>query len=247
MTTISGYMHIIFGKMPVATYRLAVLAVLVLAASLSVRAQIGDYRNNLAVGINGGVNFSSVSFSPSIKQTNHQGIHGGVTARYICEKYFAMICGVQVELNYSQRGWKEKIEDGSGNTYQRTLNYLEIPFLAHIAFGRERGVRFFLNAGPQMNFFLSDKEEKGGGEWNPAYRPNGVVYQYGKAVDNKFDYGITGGLGLEVRTGIGHFLVEGRYYYGLSDIYGNSKKDDFSRSGNSTICGKITYLFDLSK
>ena len=73
------------------------------------------------------------------------------------------------------------------------------------------------------------------------------MYQYGKAVENKLDYGITGGLGVELLTSIGHFLVEGRYYYGLSDIYGNSKKDDFSRSGLSTIYGKITYLFDLTK
>lgn len=225
----------------------SVLVFAMVALAQPVHAQISDARNNLAVGVNGGLNFSSVSFTPSIKQNTLQGINGGITARYICEKYFAMICGVQLELNLSQRGWKEKIEDGTGNTYQRTLNYLEVPFLAHIAFGRERGVRFFLNAGPQVGFFIGDKEEKGGGEWITDYRPNGVVYQYGKDVENKFDYGITGGLGLEVRTGIGNFLVEGRYYYGLSDIYGNSKKDDFSRSGNNTICGKITYLFDITK
>lgn len=214
----------------------------------SAKAQISDQRNNLAVGINGGANFNTVMFTPSIKQDMHQGINGGITARYICEKYFAMICGVQLEVNYSQRGWKEKIEDGTENQYQRTLNYLEIPFLAHLAFGREeRGLRFFLNAGPQIGFFLNDKEEMEGNPWDTSFRPNGVVYQYGKAVENKFDYGITGGLGMEVRTGIGNFLIEGRYYYGLSDIYGNSKKDDFSRSGNSTICGKITYLFDIVK
>lgn len=229
-------------KLTISTALLAML----FGITVPARAQFSQERNSLAVGVNGGINFSNVSFSPSIKQNSLQGINGGITARYICEKYFAMICGVQLELNLSQRGWDEKIEDGTGNTYSRTLNYLEIPFLAHVAFGAEgHGVRFFINAGPQVGFFISDKEEMGGGEWNTDYRPNGVVYQYGKAVENKFDYGITGGLGLEVRTGIGSFLVEGRYYYGLSDIYGNSKKDDFSRSGNSTICGKLTYLFEL--
>lgn len=28
------------------------------------------------------------------------GINGGLTARYISEKYFSMICGAQVELNF---------------------------------------------------------------------------------------------------------------------------------------------------
>ena len=227
--------------------------ILFFAGSLfSVKAQmntqITEYRNNLAIGFNAGATFNNVNFSPSIKQGTHQGLIGGFTARYISEKYFAMICGLQVECNFSQRGWKEKIEDGTGNTYQRTLNYVEIPFLAHLAFGADhRGGRFFINAGPQFAFFLNDREERGGGVWNPNYRPNNVVYQYGKAVENKLDYGITGGLGIELLTGIGHFLVEGRYYNGLSDIYGNRKKDDFSRSGLSTIYGKITYLFDLTK
>lgn len=223
------------------------LAGVFMIIALPAIAQVSQYRNNLALGVSGGMNFNSMFFSPNIKQGTHQGFHAGVSARYICEKYFAMICGVQMEVNFTQRGWKEKIEDGTGNTYQRTLNYVEIPFLAHLAFGPERGVRFFINAGPQINFFLSDKEEKGGDPWNPTFRPGGVTHQYGKAPDNTFDYGITGGLGLEVRTGAGNFLVEGRYYYGLSDIYGNSKRDYFSRSGNSTIGARVTYLFDIIK
>lgn len=35
--------------------------------------------------------------------------------------------------------------------------------------------------------------------------------------------------GLEVSTGIGHFLLEGRYYMGLSDFYKNSKRDFFRK------------------
>lgn len=227
-------------------FRHTLLVCVLLVTTVMAQAQISEYRHNFSLGVNGGLNFNSVSFSPGIKQGTHRGVVGGITARYISEKYFNMICGLQFEANLSQRGWKEQIEDGTANTYQRTLNYLEIPFLAHLAFGSDRGVQFFVNAGPQFSLFLDDKEEKGG-IWDTSMRPNGVTYQYGKAIENKFEYGITGGLGIEVRTGIGHFLLEGRYYYGLSDIYKNSKKDDFSRSGLSTISGKITYLFDLTK
>ena len=41
--------------------------------------------------------------------------------------------------------------------------------------------------------------------------------------------------------------MEGRYYYGLGDIYNNSKKDVFSRSNHGTIIVKFTYLFDINK
>ena len=83
--------------------------------------------------------------------------------------------------------------------------------------------------------------------WDPTYRPNGVVQQYGKMTENKFDYGILGGLGVELSTKAGHFLLEGRYYYGLADFWGSSKKDDFGRSGHTYMGVRLTYLFDITK
>jgi hypothetical protein len=75
-----------------------------------------------------------------------------------------------------------------------------------------------------------------------------VTAQDSMAVENKFDFGIAGGLGLEFSfPKVGHFLLEGRYYYGLGDIYGNSKRDYFARSNFQTITVKLTYLFDISR
>lgn len=211
-------------------------------------AQLQDQRHNFSVGLNGGVNLSSVSFQPRIKQSTFINPSFGFTARYISEKYFSMICGIQAELNYSQRGWKELIDDGSGDSYQRSMNYLEIPLLAHLAFGKDRGngARFILNLGPQIGFLLSEKESKSSA-WHPSQRPTGVTEQYGKMAESSFDYGIVGGGGVEIRTGIGHFLLEGRYYFGLSDFYHSTKKDPFSRSAHAYIAGRITYLFDILK
>ncbi len=211
---------------------------------LPASAQIGEQRHNFAVGVNGGINFNSVSFSPKVRQKNLMGINGGVTARYISEKYFSMICGAQIELNFSQHGWDEFYEDFPDLQYTRTMNYVEIPFLAHLAFGRDRGLQFFIHAGPQIGFLISDSKTISG-NWNDY---KGItVEQHDKAIDNKFDYGITGGAGIELRTKAGNFLVEGRYYYGLSDFYNSTKKDYFSRSAHGVITAKITYLFDLKK
>lgn len=224
---------------------------ILIGISLPTMAQVGEMRNNFAVGINLGGNYNNASFNytvspslPTIKQKGLLGITGGITARYISEKYFAMICGAQVELNYSQRGWDELIEDGSNNTYTRHMDYLEIPFLAHLAFGKDRGAQFFLNLGPQIGFLLSDKEVQGGDAWNPSGR---VHEQYGKKIENAFDYGIAGGAGLEIRTKAGNFLLEGRYYFGLADFYNSTKKDFFARSAHTTISARITYLFDIRK
>jgi hypothetical protein len=217
--------------------------------TLPMMAQLGEERHNLAVGVNMGMNMTKVDFSPRIKLNSHNGMTLGVTARYMSEKYFKMMCGIQAEINYTQRGWKENIEDGSGDTYSRTMNYVEVPLLAHLSFGKDaldKGMKFFVNMGPQVAYFISEKE-KMSEEWNPSYRPNGVTQQYGKMVENKFDYGILGGLGLELSTKVGHFLLEGRYYYGLSDFWGSSKKDDFGRSGHNYMGVRLTYLFDIWK
>jgi len=82
-------------------------ALLAGTCALPANAQIGEQRHNFSVGINGGINLNSVSFSPRVRQNNLMGINGGVTARYISEKYFSMICGAQIELNFSQHGWDE--------------------------------------------------------------------------------------------------------------------------------------------
>lgn len=231
--------------MKVLRYLLALL--LVWGATASAMAQLGQLRSEFALGVNGGLNMSKVDFSPRIKQNSQNGMSMGITARYMCEKYFNMMCGIQAEVNYSQRGWNELIEDGSENTYNRVMNYVEVPLLAHLAFGKDartKGMKFFVNLGPQFSYFISDKENMSE-NWDPSRRPNGVVQQYGKEVENKLDYGIVAGAGVELSTPVGHFLMEGRYYYGLGDFYGNAKKDDFGRSGHSYIGVRLTYLYDL--
>lgn len=223
---------------------LLLFAALMLTA-VKATGQVGELRNNFSIGINGGVNLSSAALDPkdsNVDRASATGFAGGITARYISEKYFAMICGLQMELNYVQRGWKETMKE-SDEQYSRTMNYLEIPFLAHLAFGKERGARFFLNLGPQVAFLLSESETFANG-WDTSYGPEA---HYHKKADKKFDYGIVGGGGLEIRTGIGNFLLEGRYYFGLSDFLNTTKKDYYSRAAHSTIMGRVTFLFDISK
>ena len=68
------------------------------------------------------------------------------------------------------------------------------------------------------------------------------------AVEHKFDYGIAAGLGVEYSVPrVGHFLLEGRYYYGLGSIFGESKRDYFGRSNFGNIVVKMAYLFDLTR
>lgn len=210
--------------------------------------QIGERRNDLAIGFNAGYTINSMMFDPSIEQTMKGAPTFGFVVRYTCEKYFKSLCAIQAEFNYVNLGWEEKIET-STDTYSRDMYYIQIPILARMGWGYEhKGAMFYAIAGPQFSFLLSEKEHKGGAfsEETLSLRPGEVYEQYDVPADHKFEYGITGGVGLEVNTlKAGHFLLDARYYYGLSDIFSNGKKDPFGRSANGTIVIRFSFLFDI--
>lgn len=225
-------------------------------------AQVGEHRSDFSIGFNGGYLLSNVGFTPSVSQSMHSGFTFGLSTRYVCEKYFSTICSVYAELNYAQTGWKEKINDiqnqpvinpatGVAEAYSRTINYVQVPVMAHLAWGKEaKGFQFFVQAGPQFGYYLSESTTSNFDfdARNETDRANKVAAQDTMAVENKFDYGIAAGLGMEYSIPhAGHLLLEARYYYGLGNIYGDSKRDYFGRSNLGNIVIKMTYLFDLFK
>lgn len=221
--------------------RRAVLIFCISLLAAGAYAQVEKPRKRLEIGIAGGTNINSMEFQPRIRQDFLCGWNGGLNIRYTSEKYFSMICATQLEVNFSQRGWQEDFDDGTKNYYSRVINYIEVPLFAHVSWGREeRGFQFFLNVGPQFGFFLNEKEHYEG-DWKIENRPSSIYPVYGKKLQNKFDYGIAGGAGVEWKTRAGNFFIEGRYYYGLSDIFKNSKTEDFGRSANLTIYARLGY------
>lgn len=225
-------------------------------------AQVGEHRNDFAMGFNGGYALSQIGFLPEVPQSWHPGLTGGLTFRYTSEKYFSSICAIVGEVNYAQVGWKENIltpndepvlnaVTGLPEEYQRDMTYIQVPVFARLGWGRERkGFQFFFQAGPQVGWFLNEKTKSNFdlNTINLAARTSMVIAQDTMSVEHRVDYGIAAGLGLEFSyPKIGHFIIEGRYYYGLGDIFGNTKRDYFGRSNFSNIVVKLTYLFNVSK
>ncbi len=220
-------------------------------------AQVGDYRNDFCFGITAGYSFSSVGFSPKVTQGMLGGPSLGVTARYTSEKYFTAYCTLVAELNYSQMGWQEDILtinsepvyntlSGEREQYSRTMHYVQLPIMARLAWGKEhKGCQFFFQMGPQFGYFINESTTTNFtlADANLSDRANATIAQYDMPVENKFDYGLAAGAGLElIIPSLGHFLLEGRYYFGLANIYGNTKKDYFGKSNHSTMGFKVSYL-----
>lgn len=225
--------------------RLAFLLIL-LVSFASIEAQKSVFKPELYVGAGGGPLISRVDFVPRVGQTMHRGIHAGVAVKYISEKHL----GLMMEANLTQRGWTENYEDNPEYAYTRTLKYLEIPLMTHVYFGNK--VRFIFNLGPQLSFLMGSSSDMSQAlsdfvaakpKPDDADAPVPEV-RYGDA-DRTFDYGLIGGAGMELKTGIGDFDLEGRYYFGLGDIFNNTRADFYSRSAHRIVEAKLTYYFKI--
>ena len=222
--------------------RLALILMMAIAFSLVAQTH---YEGTFAVGGKAGMTLSRTNFNPSVQQSMLPGITAGAMFRYIEEKNFGLIA----ELNMTQRGWKEKYED-SDYSYRHNFTYVELPIMTHIFFGSER-VKGFFNLGPEINVMLGD-----GIKSNFSYQDAATIdyfinnprriEQMTMKVKNKLDYGICGGAGMELKLNPKHsVLLEGRFYYGLTDVFPNHKTDIFSSSNSMTVMVTLGYFYKL--
>lgn len=203
------------------------------------------YAGNISVGGKAGVTMSRLQFTPNVPQTFLPGIMMGVTARYIEEKHF----GIIAEVNMEQRGWKETFE-GYDYQFQRRLTYIQVPVMSHIYFGSNTFHGFF-NAGPEMGFMIGESTSANFDYHNIAEIPdfpttNRYTAQFTLPVKSKFDYGISLGAGMEfIARNKSSFNLEGRFYYGLRDVFGNHKKDVFSGSSSISLMLTLGYHYRI--
>lgn len=223
------------------------ITITVMAASfLGLRAQT-HYVPHIMVGARAGMTMSNVTFSPGVEQKLAMGYTFGASFTYAEERHV----GLRVELGIAQRGWKEDFEDlGDQFSYERKLTYINLPVMTHIFFG-SRKVKCLFNLGPEFGYCIAESINANFDYMHPTQVPgfptrNRSYEQLYMDVKNRFDYGITGGVGVEyVINKKNSIQLEARYYFGLGNIYPSSKKDVFSASRNQTISVALAYQFRL--
>ena len=218
--------------------------ILMMAVTLSAVAQT-HYEGSFAVGGKAGMTLSRVNFNPTVQQSMLPGMTAGAMFRYIEEKNFGLIA----ELNLTQRGWKEAFDDAD-YSYNHRFTYVELPILTHIFFGNGRAKGFF-NLGPELNVMIADGISSNFDYHNAAAMDYFVqntrhIEQMTMKVKNRLDYGICGGAGMEINLNAKQsLLLEGRFYYGLTDVFSSHKTDVFSSSNSMTISVTLGYFYRL--
>lgn len=213
------------------------ITILLLILSIAVSAQPRLRTPEMYVGAHAGAMASTMLFKPNIANIDIMQspltINGGLVFRYAGHK----VCAIQTELNYMQRGWREIITLGQTTmNYTRQLDYIEIPLLMHLYFGKER-FRGFFNLGPQIGYCIRDVA-------TPL--PEGVTAPHYLPIDKPFDWGLAGGLGCYLRTRkIGLFQLEARFNFSMGTTYNNRKVDYFSQSNAMNLSLNFAYLWEV--
>ena len=194
-----------------------------------------------SIGVHGGVSASTILFRPSVENmtpiTNAcvLGGNGGLVFRYAGHKY----CALQVELNYLHRGWAEK-NTSTGETFSRSMHYIEVPLMMHLNFGSPQW-KWFFNLGPQIGYCVKD-------EGNSGVLVNGSgAAEYGP-LEQPFDWGLIAGTGLYCKTKkAGTYQLEIRFDYSFGGIFRTTLVDYFNMASPMDLSINFAYLWNFKK
>ena len=170
------------------------------------------------LGATGGMTGSMVMFNPTVNQIMPLlGYNGGLSFRFVTESH----CGLQIEANYSRRA-----------------DYVEFPLLTHLYWGKTN--RFIFNLGPKISYLLQETDLKNNVTETAEEQQKTAIY-------HPFDYGIAAGFGYNLHTRrVGVYQLETRAYYGISNIFADTKKDYFRASNFLNISVSLGYYFQLT-
>jgi hypothetical protein len=204
---------------------------LILFSAMTLRGQ-ELFTPKTMLGISGGMGYSQLFTSPFIGISPLQGYVGGIVFKHISEPH----TGIQLELNYIQKGWDEKLD--APNVYSRRFNYLEFAPLSHFEFGK-RNTNLLLHIGPTFSYLLNDSITEVVTE-NFA----GKVYYHSK-MEGKIELGLCVGIGITQSTGIGDFQLECRFNQAINNVFSSS--DVFSYSTNQVLTAKLSYMVRIDR
>lgn len=191
------------------------------------QSQRNDFVPESWVGVQGGATGSMVWFLPSVNQTYLLGYHGGISFRHISEKHL----GLHVELNLTQRGFKEL-----NGQFSRRFDYVELPFLSHIYFGRT--VQFFFQVGPKLGYLLNDQVVIN-------HTGDTTAPQRTLPVTNKFDYGFSAGLGMSIPIAKQLVQLYTRANFSANNLFPATINDPFSQSNSINLSLSLSWMMPV--
>lgn len=179
---------------------------MMMAFAFSVSAQVQQTSSEPTltpkIGVKGGVNLSNLYVDEVDDENVKVGLNLGLFAKLPVTRGFS----IQPEVLYSSKGSKiSYIDPTIGGDYRFNLNYIEVPVLGVINVAKN----FNVHVGPYVAYMASAniKAEDNGSS-------NEALVEFNEDHFNRFDYGLAGGLGIDVKG----VTLGARYNYGLNQV-----------------------------
>jgi hypothetical protein len=187
----------------------------------------GQARAQHYLGVRGGYGGGLARFDA--KANYEMRLWQGGPSAGISWKYYSstpIVGAVQADLQFVTKGFERVlvfVDPDNGvktdlSSYTRRLTAIELPLFWHTHFYvAQRRMRIFLNLGVYGSYYLS-AYEKGKDRVITGNAEVDGPYTMIPARDNRFDYGLVGGLGASYMFKRYEVFVEGRYNFGYSDL-----------------------------
>jgi hypothetical protein len=203
------------------------------------------------IGVSGGYANNALHTSTGGRAlTEYENGHGfevAIPVRRQVNSWFA----VQAELQYIQKNYTWQRTGQYDRVHSTVTNrFIEIPLMANFSVGGEK-LRIFANAGGYVGAWI-DSRRKGIQIENTSnpFEAGSVYYddydervEFDKRRDAPFEAGLLGGVGLQYAFKSCVLFLEGRYYYGLTDLQQNYGYNMVPRM-NDTVTIAMGVLFN---
>ena len=166
------------------------------------------------VGVNGGADLNHFIIDKQYQNDyvfkDRWGVTLGVMGQYDITDW----AGVRVELDWTQKNYRQTREYLKTCDYKYVNNYLQLPVMGSFSFGGQQ-VRGFCNLGIYGGYWLNSNRKgwDSNGLTNAEFEFTEKIDFYDER-DQRWDFGFVGGAGVEYRFA-SHWAaqVELRYYY----------------------------------
>lgn len=156
------------------------------------------------------------------------------------------VFSIQPEVHFTQKGVQfEKVVDGQDQTYAVKTNYMELPVLLKANYGQEKFKCYAFVApslGYATNRFTVDKI----GDADEVKEDVDFI-DVGDAKSQRWEFSAIGGIGGLMKAGIGSFVLDVRYSFGLTDNtkFENDKPDNWKKTTNRGCTISVGYVIPI--
>jgi hypothetical protein len=160
---------------------------------------VAAHAQELSGGVRAGVNFADMSFDPSPPEGLDSDKLTGLVVGFFATVPINRVVAFQPEGLFSMQGTQFSAE---GMTVKLKIDYFQVPLLGRFRLGSNSPVSLLV--GPSLGFKTRSELDVPGVEEVPDFEDS----------IKGFDFGFVTGAALEA----GHFVVDGRYTWGLTNI-----------------------------